>query len=204
MTVAEHLMPRWLGLFRSTNPGVTIHLQVCNSMDVMKTTASGRCDVGFVESPNVQRGLHSSVVAHDRLVVIVDSHHVWARRRRELTAAQLAATPLIVREPGSGTRTTLDVALARYDRAEPLLELGSSAAIRTSVLAGVGPAVLSSLSVADEINSGRLHEISVCDLELHRNLHAVWKSPKSLDGPAGALVRLAREDATHTRPTHPR
>lgn len=199
MTVGEHLMPRWLGLFRSANPGVTIHLQVCNSVDVMENTASGRCDVGFVESPNVQRGLHSSVVAPDCLVVVVDSHHVWAKRRRELTPEQLAATRLIVREPGSGTRTTLDVALAQYERAEPLLELGSSAAIRTSVLAGVGPAALSSLSVADEIDSGRLHEISVRSLDLHRKLRAVWKSRKSLDGPAGTLLRLAREDAAHTR-----
>jgi DNA-binding transcriptional LysR family regulator len=194
MTVAEHLMPRWLGLFRTANPAVTVHLQVCNSMEVMDGTERGTCDVGFIESPTVRKGLHSAVVAHDRLVVVVDRQHAWARRRRELTVEQLAATPLIVREPGSGTRTTLDVALADYDRAEPLLELGSSAAIRTSVLAGVGPSVLSTLSVVDELKSGRLHQVSVRNLELHRKLRAVWKSPRTLDGPAAALVKLARQD----------
>jgi DNA-binding transcriptional LysR family regulator len=198
MTVAEHLMPRWLGLFRAANPEVTVHLQVCNSLEVMDGTEKATCDVGFIESPNVRKGLHSIVVARDRLVVIVDPQHAWARRRRELTAEQLAATPLIVREPGSGTRTTLDVALAAHECAEPLLELGSSAAIRTSVLAGVGPAVLSRLSVAEELNSGRLHEVSVCNLELHRTLRAVWKSPQILDGPAAVLVKLARRDAART------
>ena len=199
MTVAEHLMPRWLALFRSANPEVTVHLHVCNSTEVMDATEKGECDVGFIESPTVRKGLHSAVVARDRLLVVVDSNHPWARRRHELTAEQLAATPLIVREPGSGTRTTLDVALAGYECADPLLELGSSAAIRTSVLAGVGPAVLSSRAVADEIKSGRLHEISVRDLDLHRKLRAVWKSPRHLDGPAGALVKLGTQGAAQTR-----
>jgi DNA-binding transcriptional LysR family regulator len=129
------------------------------------------------------------VVARDRLVVVVDSNDPWTRRRRELTAEELAATPLIVREPGSGTRTTLDVALADHQCVDPLLELSSSASIRTSVLAGVGPAVLSSRAVGDEIESGRLHQFPVRDLDLRRKLRAVRKSRRQLDGPAGALVK---------------
>jgi len=59
--------------------------------------------------------------------------------------------------------------------------------------------VLSSRAVADEIKSGRLHEISVRDLDLHRKLRAVWKSPRHLDGPAGALVKLGTQGAAQTR-----
>jgi DNA-binding transcriptional LysR family regulator len=58
------------------------------------------------------------------------------------------------------------VALADYQCADPLLELSSSPSIRTSVLAGVGPAVLSSRAVADEIESGRLRQFPVRDLDL--------------------------------------
>src|SRR5699024_8558870 len=71
----------------------------------------GACEVGFVESPTVPRGLHSTTVAVDRLVVTVPPTHPWSRRRTPLSVAELAATPLVVREPGSGTRTTLDLAL---------------------------------------------------------------------------------------------
>jgi DNA-binding transcriptional LysR family regulator len=67
------------------------------------------------------------------------------------------------------------VALSGYQCADPLLELSSSASIRTSVLAGVGPAVLSSRAVADEIEYGRLHQFPVRDLDLRRKLRAVWK-----------------------------
>ncbi|KAA0022170.1 LysR family transcriptional regulator [Antrihabitans cavernicola] len=196
MTVAEHLVPRWLGTFRGLHPEVRIHLQVTNSSQVFDRIADGSCDVGFVESPTVPRNLHSVVVGRDRLVLVVPADHPWARRRKPLTAAELAAAPLIVREPGSGTRTTLDLALQDYERSAPLIELASAAAIRTSVLGGVGPAVLSTLAVADQVQSGDFRVVEVDGLDLHRSLRAVWRPPRQLIGPAGELVRLARRDGT--------
>ncbi|MFC7449078.1 LysR family transcriptional regulator [Rhodococcus daqingensis] len=192
MTVAEHLMPGWLGQFRRMDPNVTIHLQVRNSTQVFDDVRAGSCDIGFVESPTVPRPLHSVAVARDRLIVVVHPDHPWARRRRPLSIAELAGTPLVVREPGSGTRTTLDVALHEYTRAAPLLELGSAAAIRTSVLGGVGPAVLSTLAVADQLAAGDVKAVEVDGLDLDRTLRAVWRPPRQLEGPAGDLVRLVR------------
>ncbi|MCX4091239.1 LysR family transcriptional regulator [Nocardia sp. alder85J] len=201
MTVAECLLPGWLGEFRRHHPDVRIHLQMRNSREVFERLATGECDLGFVESPTVPARLHSATVAGDRLVVIVDPAHPWARRRRALTVAELAATPLVVREPGSGTRGTLDVALAEYPRAEPLLELGSAAAIRTSVLAGVGPAVVSSLAVGDQLARGELCAIAVEGLELPRTLRAVWRPPRRLSGPAGELVaEIVRARRSGDRP----
>ncbi|MFE3056617.1 LysR family transcriptional regulator [Nocardia sp. NPDC059239] len=188
MTVAECLLPVWLGEFRRFHPNVKVHLQVQNSRQVFDRLAAGECDLGFVESPSVPDRLHSVTVAADRLVAVVDPAHPWARRRRPLTVAELAATPLVTREPGSGTRSTLDIALAEYPRAEPLLELGSAAAIRTSVLGGVGPAVVSTLAVEDQLARGGLRAIPIEGLELHRTLRAVWRPPRKLSGPAGELV----------------
>ena len=195
MTVAEHLIPRWLVEFRGANPGVSIHLQVHNSAQVFELVSEGKCDIGFVESPSIPRGLHSVVVGHDELVLVVHRSHPWARRRHPLTMAELAATPLVVREPGSGTRITLELALREFPRAEPLLELGSAAAIRTSVLDGVGPAVMSTLAVADQLNSGELVRIDVDGLTLPRKLRAVWRPPRVLEGPAAGLIRMIQRSA---------
>ncbi|MEU5842551.1 LysR family transcriptional regulator [Rhodococcus sp. NPDC047139] len=190
MTVAEHLIPRWLGAFRLIRDDVQIQLQVHNSVRVCEVVADGGCHVGFVEGPTVPGGLHSVAVARDRLLVVVPPGHSWARRRRPLTVAELAATPLVVREEGSGTRRTLDLALQEYERATPLLELGSGAAVRTSVLDGTGPAVLSTLAVEEHLGSGRLVSVEVDGLDLQRVLRAVWRPPRALSGPAGELIRM--------------
>ena len=87
-------------------------------------------------------------------------------------------------------------ALAAYPRADPLLELGSSAAIRTSVVSGVGPAVLSTLAIADDIRTGGLRTVEVDGLDLTRRLRAVWRPPRELRGPAADLVRITRKAAS--------
>jgi DNA-binding transcriptional LysR family regulator len=199
MTVAEYLLPQWLGRFRRLNADVHVHLQVLNSMQVFERVTDGSCDLGFVEGPNVPDHLKKITVARDRLVVVVHPGHPWARRRRPLTMAELAATPLLAREPGSGTRHTVDLALQEFERAAPLLELGSGAAIRTSVLGGVGPAVLSTLAIADEIESGELRLVDVEGLDLHRTLRAVWRARGALGGPAGALLKLVLQGSRAQR-----
>ena len=190
MTVAESLLPQWLGDFRRLNPGVQIQLQVINSMQVCDRVTDGSCDLGFVEGPSVPEHLNKVTVARDRLVLVVHPDHPWARRRRPLSMAELAATPLLTREPGSGTRHTLDVMLAEFERPAPLLELGSGAAIRTSVLSGVGPAVLSTLAIADDVAAGDLKVVEVDGLDLQRTIRAVWRAPRTLDGPAAELLKL--------------
>lgn len=194
MTVAEQLMPLWLAEFRHLHPAVTVHLQAHNSTQVLQQVRSGGCDVGFIESPTVGPGLHGAEIARDRLVIVVSGDHPWARRRTPLSIEELAATPLLAREPGSGTRTSFEMALQGYHVAPPLLELGSASAIRTSVLNGVGPAVLSTLAVADQVATGQLHVVDVDALHIERSLRAVWRGSRQLDGPAADLLKLIRRE----------
>lgn len=196
MTVAEYLVPLWLGEFRRQRPEVQVNLEVRNSSEVFDRISTGHCQVGFVESPGIPRSLHSVVVARDRLVVVVDPSHPWARRRKPLHATELAATPLIVREPGSGTRITLDIMLRGHEVAKPLLELGSNSAVKISVRAGLAPAVLSTLAVDSDVRSGTLREVPVDDLDLSRRLRAVWRAPRRLASPASDLVNIAARSAT--------
>ncbi|MFL0578869.1 LysR family transcriptional regulator [Dietzia sp. 179-F 9C3 NHS] len=193
MTVAEHLLPAWLGELRCERTETGVHLDVQNSAKVAEKVLGGECDIGFVESPTIPRKLREAVVASDRLVVVVAPGHTWTRRRTPITADELAATPLLVREPGSGTRTTLETALSGIGTVHPLLELGSSAAVRTSALEGVGPAVLSTLAVSDQLRSGDLREVAVENLDLRRLLRAVWTGPRRPPGPAGELLKIAVE-----------
>ncbi len=205
MTVAEYLMPGWLVALRRVLPDVEVGLRVVNSGEVCRMAMDGEIDAGFIESPAVPRELTSWPVAEDRLVVVVAPGHAWARRGEPLrgepsrgeplSRAALAATPLVVREPGSGTRLALDRLLTGPDVAPPILELSSNAAVKVAVETGVAPAVLSRLAVAAELRDERLIEVPVADLDLRRPLLAVWRARTRLTGPAAELVRLARTAA---------
>ena len=198
LTIAEQLMPRWLVSMRAaaTRRGTSapqVILTASNSDHVISAVRDGAADLGFIESPAVARGLRSRVVAHDELVVIVPPEHKWARRSRAVTASELSQTPLVTREPGSGTRDSLTAALAQAltdstQQASPVLELSTASAVRAAVLAGAGPAVMSRLAVADDLAAGRLRAVDVLDLNLRRNLRAIWVGGRT--PPAGAIRDL--------------
>ncbi|GHF40092.1 transcriptional regulator [Streptomyces mashuensis] len=194
MTVAEYLLPGWLIALRTERPGTAVSLRAGNSAAVAGHVLAGEADLGFVEGLEVPPGLDGAVVAHDRLVVVTAPTHPWARRRTPLDPAELAATPLVLREPGSGTRQVLDAALAPHGglTAPPLLELASTTAVKAAVVSGAGPSVLSELAVADELASHRATEIPLRSLPLRRALRAVWPTGHYPTGPARDLLGLTR------------
>lgn len=192
MTVAEHLLPGWLVRLAAARPETAVHLVASNSAEVAAAVLEGTAEIGFVEGPGLPAGLQEQVVARDRLVLVVPPPHPWARRKRPVDATELSGTRLVHREPSSGTRTSLESALAAgHPMAAPLLELSTNAAVRSAVAAGAGPAVLSDLAVRDDVAAGRLVRIAVRGVDLARRLRAVWPSGQRLSGPAHDLLRLA-------------
>ena len=75
-----------------------------------------------------------------------------------------------------------------------VLELGSTSAVRSAVLNGNSPTVISRLAVTNEISDGTLVEVDVQDLEIRRRLRAVWPTGKTLPKLAEALLNDLRDD----------
>ncbi|MGV0750503.1 LysR family transcriptional regulator [Mycolicibacter minnesotensis] len=198
LTIAEQLMPRWIvslqtSATRTGREAPEVILTATNSEQAIASVRDGSADLGFIESPGALTGIRSRVVAHDDLVVIVPPDHKWVRRAKGVTAAELSQAPLVVREQGSGTRDSLTSALRavlghEVEQARPALELSSSVAVRGAVLAGAGPAVMSRLAVADDLAVGRLRSVEVPELDLHRELRAIWTGGRT--PPAGAARDL--------------
>ncbi|MER6733302.1 LysR family transcriptional regulator [Streptomyces puniciscabiei] len=190
MTIAEYLLPGWLLALHAERPDTAVSLLAGNSAKVAELLLGGEADLGFVEGLSVPTGLDSAVIARDRLIVVTAPGHPWARRRRPVTAEELAGTPLILRERGSGTRQVLDAALGGLAR--PLIELSSTTAVKASAVSGAGPSVLSELAVGEELAMRRLVSIPVEGVSLRRDLRAVWPTGHRPTGPARELLSLTR------------
>lgn len=203
LTIAEHLLPGWLVALRAQQVKRGIQpteftMKATNSARVAELVAAGDVDLGFVEGPEAPEGLRHRLVGTDELLVVVGPDHPWATRRR-VSAATLAGTPLVVREAGSGTRTVLERALEGLPSAPHALELSSTAAVRSAVAAGAGPAALGEHAVRDDLATGRLVQVRVSGLDLTRRLHAVWQGgPHPPEGPARELVQWAAARARRT------
>lgn len=195
LTVAEHLLPGWLGAVHGASPEASLSLEVANSTRVLDHVEQGRVDLGFVEGhePDLA-GLAGVVVSQDRLVVVVHPEHPWARRSDPVGGDELAASELVVREEGSGTREILEGALARFGGVRSRLVLGSSAALLAAARRNEGPAVLSLLAAQADVEAGRLVVVETGALDLSRSLRAVWLARRGLGPLATALLRAASDE----------
>jgi DNA-binding transcriptional LysR family regulator len=202
-TIAEHLVPHWLvelrgveqaGVQEAAYPPTVVELTVANSTGVLELVRGGKAGLGFIETPHLPSDLVTEHVRDDELLVVTAPGHPWAGRRRPLGLAQIAATPLVMREAGSGTRDTLTDHLAAQDpplRPRIAMELGTSAAVRSAIAAGVGPGVLSRLAVRDDLVLGRLVAVEVAGPPLIRELTAVWKPDQPLPPEGQRLLAVA-------------
>jgi LysR family transcriptional regulator, low CO2-responsive transcriptional regulator len=143
---------------------------------VLRQVEHGEVHIGLVGGKTDNPALEFRRFATDRILLVVPAAHPW-RRRRRVTLAQLAEQPLILREPGSGSRWCLERALAQVGQSlrdlRVALELGSNEGIKEAVLRGLGLAFLSSYAVADDLVAGRLHAVSIAGLSLTREFFAV-------------------------------
>jgi len=197
-TVAEHLVPHWLVELRGIEQASTeqasteqasteqasghtptvVELTVANSTQVIELVRDVKVRLGFIETPHLPADLVTTHLRDDEMLVVTAPGHPWARRRRPLSLAEIAATPMVMREAGSGTRVTLTDHLAAQHpplSARIAMELGTSAAVRSAIAEGVGPGVLSRLAVRDDLVLGRLVAIEVAGPPLRRQLTAVWR-----------------------------
>jgi DNA-binding transcriptional LysR family regulator len=194
MTVAEYLVPAWLNRLRVSDPAIVVALQMGNSEHVIEVMKRRGADVGFVEGSHAPPGLRSRVVQKDDLVVVVAPTHPWARRRKPLGAQELAATPLTLREVGSGTREVLETALLDLGlRSTPLVELGSTTAIKAAVASGAGPGVLSRLAIEPDVHDGRLVIVPTTGVALERQIRVVWPKDRALSPLARRLLKQVGE-----------
>lgn len=200
-TNAEHLVPHWLIELRAREesagyPPTVVELTVSNSTGVIELVRDRAAELGFIETPHLPADLAKSYLRDDELLVVVAPSHPWARRRGPITLGEISGTPLVMREQGSGTRDTLTDYLAAHDpplRASAAIELGTSAAVRSAIAAGVGPGVLSRLAVRDDLVLGRLVAVEIADPPVTRQLTAVWRSDLGQLSPEGGrLLTVAR------------
>ena len=128
-----------LGRFRQEHPQVRLRALVANSDKIQSLLAENQLDVGIVDGLGVSERLRAQPLYQEDLVLAAAP----GRFPAPATVEELAALPLLLREPGSGLRSSVDRVFSQQGLApQPLLESTSSAALAQAAKAGLGVAIL--------------------------------------------------------------
>jgi len=158
LTIGNHLLPPIIARWRAEHSAAYVQLRISNTRDVAEAVLHFDVDAGFVEGSVQHEDLRLQTWMRDSMVICASPQHPLAFRRASVAA--LAAADWIVREPGSGTRETVDqLLLKEIGWPRPAMELGSSEAVRLAVMMGAGISCLSRHTVADALAAGKLVEL---------------------------------------------
>lgn len=198
LTVGAYLMPPLLAEYRRRHPNVALALEIANTESIQKRLADGELDLGLTEGLGDAPDLDAVVFGEDELVAIAPPGHPLLSEA-PISAARLCREPLILREPGSGTRAVLERALReRGLTVAPALSLGSTEAIKRAVSAGAGLAVVSRLALGLELETGRLAVLLLSDLSLRRSLHRLTRRGAFESRATRAFRELLAETASRS------
>ncbi|MBS0284642.1 MAG: LysR family transcriptional regulator [Proteobacteria bacterium] len=160
-TIAAYWLPAILAAFHDRYPGIAVNLSIGNTEQAASLIREGEADIGIVEGKVDDPMLARWPLGEDRLVLIAAA----GAELPPIDAAWLQRARWVMREPGSGTRSTLNDGLRTLgidpNALDIVLVLPSNESARTAVEAGAGIAALSSLVVVPAINAGRLQALPI-------------------------------------------
>ncbi len=169
----EYIMPRLLGSFKKLYPEVMPVLRVADTGDVYAMVLNGTVDVGVVGYVTKDRNIVSRTFLDDEMILVASP----GMRTRMIDKEALLDLPLLQREIGSGSRSSLEASL-REGGIEPaslniVAEMGSTQAMIQAVKSGMGVAFISRLAVMGDIEKRTLREIKVKGLSIKRKFYII-------------------------------
>ena len=191
----EYVLPSLLAAFRAEHPQVEVQMTVSDTAEVVGKVLAEEADLGVIGSTIQRSGLHLERLVSDELVLAVPPDHPFARRK-QVSVADLAGQPLILREKGSGTQRSMEAALASVGASIPrqdvVMVLGSSQAILQAVAQGLGLGFVSARAAAQAQAAGRLACVGLKDVDLRRGLYLAYLPRRVTDPLVSRFLDFAR------------
>lgn len=196
-TVGIYVIPSQLGAFKKQHPGLAISLEIGNRGAVQERVLANELDLAVVGPPLKHPDLAVIPWLFDELVVIAPEDHPLAHRRG-LTLKDLKDEPMLMREPGSGTRWAVEKQARKAGvNLQVAMELGSNGAIKHAVESGLGLAILSRHAIELERTAATLAELDVEGFPIRRQWHIVHLKRNRLAAPVAAFIEFLKGGNGH-------
>jgi DNA-binding transcriptional LysR family regulator len=171
-TIATYLLPAFVQRFSAEHPAIELHLRTAPSREVVAALIARELDVGLTEAP-VPEDSRLMVVPwrEDELVVVAAPSHALAPLA-PIAITAVANELLVLREPGSGTRTAILNMLAAHGVVpQRTLDADSVESIKRLVAAGLGISIISRATIEDMLALKRLVVLETTDGRMTRQLN---------------------------------
>lgn len=179
---AGYIIPRLMGTFKQIYPEVSISLSAGDTQQIIQAVKQGKIELGVVGAHTNDPAIDQTKLVKDEMKLIVPPDHEWAGQK-SIHCGRLFDQPFIAREKGSGTWQSILKSMdgAGFNSRDliPSVTMGNSVSVIQGILSHVGISILSTIAVAQELKTGRLHALSVEGLDLTRHFYLTLAKKRS-------------------------
>jgi DNA-binding transcriptional LysR family regulator len=194
---AACLIPDLLGSFSAAQPGVRLEVVQGDTREMIRLLQDETIELAVVGGRFDADSICYEEVGAEKIVLVTLPGQSTGPT---ITIQQLQEIPLLMREPGSGTRLAVDGVLQKggldLSRLRVVAQLGSSEALRRAVLSGAGCAFLSALAVGRELVDGTLKVVDIAGIEISRSFYIAWRRGRSFSPAAEVFMEAVRQRAS--------
>jgi len=175
-SIAIQILPRVMSYFQNQFPLIKTSIVSMSSTQVLSSVENGTVDIGIGYLTDRSLQVETSILYYDTFDFVVAPKHQLANMKR-ITINMLKDLPMILLSPDTLGRRFTDKVM-RENGIEPriVMELGSSEEVKRMVELDMGAAIVSKLSVAEELRRGSLKMIPVTELEVSHPVCVMTKS----------------------------
>ncbi|MER8536134.1 LysR family transcriptional regulator [Mesorhizobium sp. M1005] len=181
VSTAKYFAPRLMAAFMKEHPDIDMRLAIGNRAETIDNLKNYDIDLALMGRPAKEVPVRASVFGDHPLVIIAPPDHPLASAR-DISKERIAEEHFLIREPGSGTRISLEIFLSDVPgRIDDLgVEMGSNETIKQAVMAGLGIAFISAHTIAAETEAGRLVILDVVGMPIRRQWFSVMRSDHAI------------------------
>lgn len=179
-TMAIQILPRVLSYFQDQFPLIKTTIHSMPSSQVMASVENGSVDIGITYLTEKNPNVSSSVLYYDTFELVVSPHHPMSKLTHT-TVDTLKDVPMIMLGPDTLGRRFVDQILRKHNvQPNVIMELSSSEEVKRMAEINLGAAVVSKLSISNELRLGTLKMIKVHELDTSHPVGVVYKSGRYL------------------------
>jgi DNA-binding transcriptional LysR family regulator len=179
-SIAIQILPRVLSYFQDQFPLIQTTIHSMPSSQIMTNVENGQIDIGIAYLFDKNPSLETSVLYYDTFDLVVSSRHPLAQAK-QTTVEQLSSIPFIMLSPDTAGRQFADQIFKQHQiRPHIIMELSSSEEVKRMVELNLGAAIISKMSIANELKLGTLQTIKVKELEISHPIGLVYKAGRYL------------------------
>lgn len=180
-SIAVQILPRVLSYFQNQYPLIKTTIHTMPSAQVMSAVDNGNVDIGITYLYEKSASISSSILYYDTFQLIVARENPLSQYDF-ITIEQLQHIPIIMLAPDTLGRRFVDQ-IFREHRMQPniVMELSSSEEVKRMVEINLGAAIVSKLSIEQELKLGTLKVIRVDELQATHPVGVVYKSGRYLN-----------------------